>query len=896
MSSNSDNPNLSCCPPNTACGVGRRDFLKLSSITAALAISGKVQAMAGPFLPQDFNQIIPANKKLSAAWIKSLYARGTPLSVDAKSDNYIGMPINGLGTGQVYLSADGRLWYWNLTAKKEGKNNPKGHAYLKPYDVPEETAEGFALKVDGTVYPLNGKGFKQVNFTNQYPMGLVSYADERCPIEVNLKAYTPFIPLNRDQSSYPVIVMRYTLKNNSKQAKQVALAGWIKNNKNGKKADKLNRFEQFDGLSSVECSASVANANSIALGLLASEPPDFVNLNKTQSGPHDIFVTANSQAGAAVNANAEQSLYAALGKKVKLQAGESKVISFTLAWRVPNVRYGTAFGVGNKATSQGQYHYATLFASASAAAKQVADNKSELFNTSQSWVDTWYDSSLPYWFLERTFIPINCLQTQTAQRVIPQGETKDIYNLEEGVRCCPGNCTHVWNYAQGLARIFPEIERECRDRIEYGRGFDADNGMVYFRYVHKGEGWEKDDALDGTCGTIIRVLRESQMSPDYGFLQNIWPRVKLSMDFVIQEWDADEDGILSGAQHNTLDEPWHGKVHWLINVYHAALQSAAVMAEQMNEADVAKRYRQIVKKGAPVMVEQLWREDFGYFVHIPPADESKMHGSTNGCHIDQVLGESWLHEVGLPPILPEDKTKQALQALWKYNFAPDVGAFRETMKEGRWYAAPGEAGLVMCSFPHGKIEPKSGNKNYAGYLNECMTGFEWQVSAHMLRLGMIEEGLAIGKAIYDRYSPERRNPYNEIECSDHYSRAMASYSAFLAACGYQYDGPEAKLTFNPCIQPEKFKAGFTGAQGWGQFSQQLINSQQQASIELRYGQLVLRQLRLGKLKQLNAKRVKVYLNSQTQAVTLTLTGDYYQLDFSQPLTLNKGQTLVVQLS
>ena len=245
------------------------------------------------------------------------------------------------------------------------------------------------------------------------------------------------------------------------------------------------------------------------------------------------------------------------------------------------------------------------------------------------------------------------------------------------------------------------------------------------------------------------------------------------------------------------------------------------MARQMKQPQVAERYEQIVAKGAPAMVDMLWNEEFGYFVHKPGEPDDQKHGSTNGCHIDQVLGDSWLMNVGIESTLPQDKIRKSLQALWKYNFTPDVGAFRDVVKNGRYYAAAGDAGLVMCSFPNGKIEPKSGKESYAGYLNECMTGFEWQVAAHMIWEGMTEEGLAIGKAIYDRYQPAKRNPYNEVECSDHYSRAMASYGAFLAACGYRYDGPEGKLAFGPRLNPKNFRAAFTTAEGWGSFTQQV---------------------------------------------------------------------------
>ena len=82
---------------------------------------------------------------------------------------------------------------------------------------------------------------------------------------------------------------------------------------------------------------------------------------------------------------------------------------------------------------------------------------------------------------------------------------------------------------------------------------------------------------------------------------------------------------------------------------------------------------------------------------------------------------------------------------------------------------------------------------------------------------MVQEGLAITRAIHDRYHAARRNPWNEVECGDHYARAMASYGVFLAACGYEYHGPARRLAFDPRLTPNDFRAAFTTAEGWGVF-------------------------------------------------------------------------------
>ena len=41
-----------------------------------MLVAGTAPSMAGPFTQEDFKHIVPADKKLSQQWIKSLYARG----------------------------------------------------------------------------------------------------------------------------------------------------------------------------------------------------------------------------------------------------------------------------------------------------------------------------------------------------------------------------------------------------------------------------------------------------------------------------------------------------------------------------------------------------------------------------------------------------------------------------------------------------------------------------------------------------------------------------------------------------------------------------------------------------------------------------------------------------
>ena len=1024
MSSHSEEETASCGP---GCGCSptampRRGFLALSGLTVLAAALDALPVMAGPFESSDFAKLVPPDKKLHPDWVKSLFARGTPTVYTKKRNElrYIGMPIGGLGCGTLYLGGDGKLWAWDIfNQNKEGilprdvkwtdfKGNEasvsprNGAAYVGPHEQQSPLEQGFALKVHGITRPLDTRGWKEITFRGEYPLGTVTYADPASPVAVTLTAYSPFIPLNADDSGLPATVCEFTLKNTGAHPVDAEIGGWLENaaslysakpgsgsrinsvhhapratvlasyfdrsatvSPQGARPDLLvNDFErdtyapwtttgtafgsgpilrtdipdyQHDvgggGKRVVNSHASApgasgdekdrqtgtltsppftldrrylafdigggSNVEEVGLRLMVdgkmvhraaghddnpmqrtqfdvgefagrtatieiydhgtgawgnigvddivqtdvshTEPPsesdqDYGTLALALLGggvgradvkPDAVFrpdgVFDAPESDAARKAVGDK-LIGAVTKKITLAPGAKHTLAFVVSWHFPNS------GLNVPDAKTGNY-YALRFADAAAVAAYVVKEHPRLARETRLWRDTWYESTLPHWFLDRTFANTSILATTTAHRF----GTGRFWGWE-GVGCCEGTCTHVWHYAQAVGRLFPELERIVRERVDFGVALDAGTGKIGFRGENTGP------AVDGQCGRILGVLREHQMSPNGDFLQRVWLRVRDGMEFLTAH-DTDGDGLLEGAQDNTLDAAWFGKIPWISSLYAAALRACETMAAEAGDAAFSRLCHRKFLQTKAAIETKLYNGE--YFIQLPEKGHESSLGTYKGCDIDQVFGQGWAWQVGLGRVLDRPKTVSALKALYKYNFAPNVGPFRHKNTDGRPYAIAGDAGLIMVTNPQGLTNAFGDSVAWQyGYFNECMSGFEHQAASHMIAEGLLLEGLAVTRAIHDRYHAARRNPYNEIECSDHYARAMASYGSFVSACGFQCHGPQGHLGFAPRLTPENFRAAFTSAEGWGTFAQMRTGKTLTASVHVKYGHLRLNTLAL----------------------------------------------------
>lgn len=890
-------------------GLGRRTFLKSAGMLGAGLFTASLPIAAGPFLPgEPSHGGVPEDKKLHEQWIGSLTERGIPTTY-LKSKNelrFIGMPVGGIMTGTLYLGGDGRLWLWDIFNSKQRGIDPKeilweplgrkvsstdGSAYLEPppSSAKQGIEQGFSIKVksNGKEYirQLREADWKEVSFTGQYPLATIQFTDSSLPFSITMEAYSPFIPLNADDSGLPATVFSITVHNQGKSALEASLVGWLENaclffQKDKTSFKRQNSRIKKDHLLAVFCEskqditdskiAQLPDYGTMCLSLLSDNGVAYTDFNTL-----DLSVFNFKQKDDQTVKDKQELLTGGLLQDLKVSPGKSQTANFILSWHFPNTDL-------NVKDAQAGNYYSKNFKDAFEIAQHLGKNFQRLEHDTKLWRDTWQDSTLPHWFLERTFSNTSTLATTTCHRF----GTGRFWSWE-GVGCCEGTCTHVWQYAQAVARTFPEIERDNRERVDLGLAFNDQTGEIGYR----GEG--TGEAIDGQAGTVLRIYREHQMSKDNSFLQTNWPHIKKAVEFILNH-DTNKDGIIDGAQPNTLDAAWYGEISWISSLCLAAWRAGEEMALTMNDDAFAKICHERFLTGKKNIEDKLFNGE--YFIQLPGKEGKKYLGSYDTCLIDQVFGQSYAYQVGLGRILDKEKMLSALKSLWKYNFMPDVGPYIAHHKGGRPYVLSGEGGMLMDTNPRNDTDPYGKDITWqAGYFNECMSGFEHQVASHLMAEGMVKESLALTRSIHDRYHATKRNPYNEIECSDHYARAMASYGTFITACGFEYNGPNGYIAFAPKIHPENFKTPFTAAEGWGTFEQQQNQQKLLAKIHIKKGTLSLQKISLQSAEGVKANKANCFVGNKKIPAKIVHSDGRVEIQFTNPEVIREGEVLSLEI-
>ncbi|RZI79695.1 MAG: hypothetical protein EOO67_20185, partial [Microbacterium sp.] len=304
-------------------------------------------------------------------------------------------------------------------------------------------------------------------------------------------------------------------------------------------------------------------------------------------------------------------------------------------------------------------------------------------------------------------------------------------------------------------------------------------------------------------GTFLRLHREWRFSGDDAFLRELWPAAVRSLEYAIVDWDRGENpGLLSGELHNTYDIEFHGTEPLANGMFIAALRAGARMAAHLGDAERAADWSSRADRASAAMDEVLWNGE--YYRQVIDDVDAHRYQYGDGVLSDQLLGQFHARLNGLGDIVPADRVRSALGAIVAHNFRTDLTAHESTQ---RVYALNDEGGLLLASWPRGGRPAIP-----FVYSDEVWTGVEHQVATALVYAGLVDDAMLLERTLRSRYDGTVRNPWNEIECGNHYARSLASWGLLLAVSGAQWDAPTRTLSFDPVDDGVYL---FTTDRAWG---------------------------------------------------------------------------------
>jgi uncharacterized protein (DUF608 family) len=866
------------------------------------------------------------SKALGVFKAEELYAIDRPPAYEGDRLREIAFPLGGLGTGCVSLSGRGELVDWEIFnrpnkgfslpysfftiwAKAEGQA-PLTRVVQAP-PVPPFTGQGGGgyRGLGFGVTRENGSGLphmRAARFRGEFPLAEIEFEDPALPVEVHLETYSPFIPLNADDSGLPIAVLRFHLRAKGESPVQVTLAGSLFNPigyrgsgalVNEHLGQNVNAFANEGGVRGLVLTSSKYPPESPAFGSMAlttSWPDVICQTHWLRAGWFDAlheFWDAFSSRGrlpehAYGPSDEGKSDVGALGLCATLRPGESIMLPFFLTWYFPNFsKYWQ--GAGEKCQCEERpswrNYYASQWSDALDVARYYAANEERLYKETCLFHDTLFASTLPPYVLDALSSQASILHSPTVLR-LEDGTFYGFEGCHAESGCCEGTCTHVWNYAQSAAFLFPALERSLRV-ADYTYNMREDGRMCFRLQLPLGSPlWDFHAAADGQLGGVLKVYRDWLLCGDDAWLRGLWPKVRKALEYAWAQWDADQDGIIDGIQHNTYDIEFHGPNTMIGTFYLGALRAAEEMAQYLGDSEAVVKYCRVYESGRVRMERELFNGEY-YVQKCDPAKAPKYQYG-EGCLSDQMIGQWFAHLVGLGYLLEPDHVRSAIKAVFEHNWRTD---FWEHGNPQRIYALNDEQGLLLCSWPRG------GRPAFPfPYSDEVWCGIEYQVASHLIYEGFLEEGLAIVKGVRARHDGYRRNPWNEFECGSHYARSMASWAVLTALSGYHFDLPHKTLGFAPRLQAEDWRSFWSTGTGWGTYSQQLREDGGEATLSVEYGALELQTLLLGGIM----RRVKVQASVDGQPLEATAwpREGRLRVRLAEPVRLEKGQALKLTLS
>ncbi|MFW5845617.1 MAG: GH116 family glycosyl hydrolase [Planctomycetota bacterium] len=822
-------------------------------------------------------------------------------SIQRSSKPRSGIAIGGIGTGSLELRKDGIFRNWSIFnneplfgGARYGFAEDSSLFFLVRWQEEGRQPQMKLLQIDEGDHPAGAllqfytfpwmSGVDRIESEADFPTTRLRFVDAAMPFELELEAFSPFVPGDLAASTIPGCYFRFQVRSRSQRPVRILLMASLRHLvgydvRNRAYAGTISRDEDAL-LVEHHCTGMDESHASWGQMCLASLDPDsgyhagwshrhtFHEPLLHQDRLPDVDSIADQNAaGVEGEPVATHECISTVGRDHVLEPGAGWGHDFVLSWYFPNcysdlTKKDKQQGKTSSRRREGHW-YENSFTDATAVARHLIAERDDLIGRSLAFQRAFRDSTLPERVLDQINVHLNTFVasswfTKSGDFGIQEGWTADqswgpLATIDVGMYGSPA-----------AAYLFPELDRsmwEVHRRLQFPSG-DVCHGIG--RNFGTGDKNESvKSRLDLAIQYSIMLLRHCFLTDDRAYLQEVWPSVVRALRYTLEQRDQDGDGMpeMEGSMSTYDNFPMYGPASLIVSQLISALQYGVAAAELLEDGEERERLQAALDKARAGMQRDLWNGSYFSLSN----DVHGEHGRDEGCLTDQIIGQWASHMAGLGDIVDRERIETALDTIMRRNWEPGLGVYNCRWPEDDWLHPVAES----CWFDQS-------NTNW--------TGVELAFASLLLYEGRVFEAEAVITAVDERYRAAGR-AWDHQEWGGHYYRGMSAWAILNGYLGLSVRGGHIGLApkrSGSC----RLLLALPG--GWGHFERSVAAGE---ALQLKplHGSWTIRSLSCASAAV--DERSVLLDGAACPGATATWADGQVQVCFEQPLELRAGQEL-----
>jgi len=588
----------------------------------------------------------------------------------------------------------------------------------------------------------------QIEYAGAYPVSRLRVTDPDLPIQVDLFAYSEWVPGDPRASATPAIFFTFRLSNPLHRTVETAVCFNLPNHMEGA-AHAVQGGLRWDRPGAYPLSGSMvlsASGKGIVSRATANTLPEL----------WDDFAR-NGAFSNAVSPDAPRQ--GAVAVRLSLPPGAVREVTLVLAWFFPNRTFaGDSERIGN--------FYTRLYRNAEDVAARGLNGLSETWRSLYAWQQICFDNDLPAWLQDAL---INSASTMAKTGIWTEDGR---WRQWESFSCSAVDPVHIhWYRSLPYALFFPSLEKsEFRG---YARGQDT-NGFIH---EDLGNAANKLDSPGGrnmgdcTTAFVLGAYELALWTGDRAWLTEMWPHVRKAA-----QWQLERSVRFDLPDHlnNTYDW-WEfdqkDVVAYNAVLHLAALRAAQNMARLAHDEAFAQSCHVCFESGAARLNESLWTGLYyrAWWMHDGQFPDA--------LHADTLYGQLWASMLGLGWLIDPARAKSHLEAeaahcMSPYGLKVMAGRGTDLIDDLVWQA--------------GSLDWAALNLHLGGAAKTSFAQAEAVIGNWRDRLADFWDWRDLTR--FDNGLPW---------CNSHYARQVILWAIPLALSGQQYSAIERYLSFAP---------------------------------------------------------------------------------------------------